>query len=756
MDTKIAGLAIVAVILLIIAAVGFLEYSSVQSNYSSLSSSYSSLSQNQSSLSNALAQASANESYYMKLAQNNYSQYQSLKSMLQAMQQNYSSLESKYNALMQLYASEQGGKSPLAPVFEFLDGIAIESPSDVTPFLAPNFTATIEGTPFPGTYSLSTFNSTWLSSFFSNYETVYFYTTALPTVTKMGSVYYVTAVTQYFVAPTSDPVYLQVFNASTTFTVQNVNGALEITSLKWNGNQLSPSAVIAGYPSQHQIEANQVAATVLSQINGFGAEFPGNVVAQGFAPNATLQINGQLPLGLKNGTYTGISQIEKFVNAWDSYFIFVVEYSQNLLANGTAVPPFINVDLSPNGTMATFYANVTPFIGFVNKGEPTYPAIYDLHASIKATLIYNSTAAMWQITDETWNVTPVSLQSDTIYYNLNVPTFNIIKESTVTVNASQGAVVQAGNIVTVIKPGTFAELPNGSLASVYNFSLVIMSTTAVYSPPGTNLTPTYAFAFEINGHISPAYSLVNASKAMSPAITFVYAPDTWTTWTWFGGHLNGSTYIGGAYKFPDHWIYGQNVMVNIQFFKPVIWIFESAGTPVATPPTPVNMAVSPVFNLTPINAYTYTVNGTVGGVINAGNIMVVIPPGTYVNTTTGQLKEYNFSVVYYSVQGLKEPVSGQVPFIAFAYAINGVVSFQYSATNHFITFISTPSMGAQMWTLGQSGYIFHDPIVLGNGIMINLTFFKPVPWVITLPEMNMSTSTSSSSSGGSGGYGGYY
>ncbi len=149
MDTKIAGLAIVAVILLIIAAVGFLEYSSVQSNYSSLSSSYSSLSQNQSSLSNALAQASANESYYMKLAQNNYSQYQSLKSMLQAMQQNYSSLESKYNALMQLYASEQGGKSPLAPVFEFLDGIAIESPSDVTPFLAPNFTATIEGTPFP-------------------------------------------------------------------------------------------------------------------------------------------------------------------------------------------------------------------------------------------------------------------------------------------------------------------------------------------------------------------------------------------------------------------------------------------------------------------------------------------------------------------------------------------------------------------------------------------------------------------------------
>jgi len=60
---------------------------------------------------------------------------------------------------------------------QFYDGIAIENPSDATPFLAPNFTATIQGVPFSGTYNLSTFNSTWLSNFFSRYETVYFYTT---------------------------------------------------------------------------------------------------------------------------------------------------------------------------------------------------------------------------------------------------------------------------------------------------------------------------------------------------------------------------------------------------------------------------------------------------------------------------------------------------------------------------------------------------------------------------------------------------
>ncbi|BBG23081.1 hypothetical protein IC006_0365 [Sulfuracidifex tepidarius] len=749
MDSKTVGLSIVIVILLIIAAVGFFEYSTVQSQYSSVSSSYSSASQAQSSLSKALSQASANESYYMKLAQGNYSKYQ-------ALQGNYSSLQSKYQSLMQMYmALSHEGKSPLTPVFEFLDGVAIESPSDVTPFLSSNFTATVKGTPFPGEYDFNTFNSTWLSDFFSQYETVYFYTTALPTVTSSGSTYYVSAVVQYFVAPSSDPVYLQVFNASVTFTIAEVNGALLITSLQWNGNEIPPSAVIAGYPSQHDLQENQVTSTVLSQINALGAEFPANVIASSFSPDATLQINGQLPAGLKNGTYSGLSSIENFFTSWDNYFIFAAEYSQNLLPNGTAVTPSVSVQLSPQQANATFYANVTPFLLFVNKGEPTYPAIYDLHVSLKAELVYNSTTSSWEITNEVWNVTPVSTQSDTLYYNLNTPTFNVAKETTVTVNASKGAVVQAGNLVSVLKPGTYAELPNGSLESTYNFSLILMSVNAVYSPPGTNLTPTYAFAFAINGHISPAYSLVNASKSPSAVVTFVYAPDTWTSWTWFGGTFNGTTYTGGQYKFPDHWVYGDNMMVNIQFFKPVIWIFESSNTPVVTPPMPVIASVKPTFNLTTLNAYTYQVNGTVGGVINAGNIMVVIPPGTYVNTTSGQLKVYNFSVVYYSVQGIKDAPDGEVPFIAFAYAVNGVVSFQYSATNHFITLVMTPDMNAQMWTYGQSGYLFQDPILLGNGVMINLTFFKPVPWVITLPELNMSTTTSSTTTSGSGS-GGYY
>jgi hypothetical protein len=659
-------------------------------------------------------------------------------------------LEANYSKLVsQKVGVEYLEGSSLDTAFEVWDGIAIESPSDVTPYLASNFTASITGVPFPGTYNLQTFNSTWLSNFFSNYETVYFYTTTLPTITQINNATFeVSAIAQYFVAPTQDPVYLQVFNASITLTVQIINGMPEITSMNWVGNEVPPSAVIAGYPSQHSMQANVVANEILSEINGLGGEFSPTIIAQYFNPNAELKISGILPPGLKNGTYSGITSIESFFNNWDSYFIFVAEYSQNLLPNGTAIPPSISVTLSPNESMAMIVANVTPFIGFVNQGEPGFPGIYDLHVDLIAYLEYNTTTASWQITKETWNVTSIPISQDTIYYNLNQPIFKVIKETTVTVNASQGAILQAGNIITLVQPGTYAALPNGTLLSEYNFSLVIFSMQAVYPPALDffNLTPTYAFAFAINGHISPLYSLVTASKIASPAITIVYGSDTWTSWTWFGGTFNGTAYIGGSYKFADTWIYGHNVLVNDQFFKPVLWIFETSQSPIATPPMPVNITPGKAYGLTPINAYSYQINGKEGGVITAGNVMVVIKPNTIIHTPVANLTNYNFSIVYYATSNLPNAPSGQVPFIAFAYAVNGNVTFSYTASQPFITIITTPDHNAQMWTWNSKGYLFQDPIVEGNGILINLTFIKPVPWIITLPVLANTTTTTSSSS----------
>ncbi len=725
MDTKIIGLIGVIIILLIVAAIGFYEYSAEAGNYSSLSSSYSSLSSSYSSLNSSystlstqLQEAKQNESMYMEKAEN------------------YSQLYMMYKSL---YKQNAEGAA-LDTVLEFYDGISIESYNDVLPYLASNFTATITGVPFSGTYTLNSFNSTWLSDFFSNYETVYFYTTALPTIKPLSAnTYEITDVVQFFVAPTNDPVYLQVFNASNTIIVQDINGKMEITSLKWIGNEVPPSVVISGYPSQHALQSNVVLSEVLSEINGLGGEFSPSTIAQNFAPNAVLQVTGQLPSVFKVGNYTGLNSIENFFSTWDNYFIFVAEYSQNLLPNGTAVPPSVSVELSPSGTMAMVVANVTPFIGFVNQGEPGFPNIYDIHVDLVTYLQYNSTTASWQIEKQIFNATMIPILQDTLYYNLNMPIFKVIGEDTVTVNASQGAILQEGNIVTIIKPGTYAMLPNGSKVSIYNFSLVTFSLQAVMPPAQDffNLTPTYAFAFAINGQISPEYSLVNASGSPDAAITIVYAPDTWTSWTWFGGTFNGTAYIGGSYKFADHWIYGNGVIVNNEFFKPVLWIFESSCKPVGIPPTPVSITPKEVFGLSPIADYTYEVNGETGGVVTAGNILVVIQPGTTITTPSGNLTTFNFSVVFYAPQNVTAPMPGQVPFLVFAYAINNCVSFKYVASKPFITVITTPSCGANMWTWGmKSGmytYVLHDPIVIGKGIVVNLTFVRPVPWVLTLP-----------------------
>ena len=480
--------------------------------------------------------------------------------------------------------------SALGVFLDFLDGIAIESPSDVLPLLSLNFTAQVMGVPYPGVYSYSTFNSTWLANFFSTYETVYFYTTALPTVKKInGDTFQVSAVVQYFVAPANDPIYLHVFNASAVATVKIINETPLITQLTWIGNELPPSAVIAGYPSQHALEANEALEAFLWQINSMAAEFPPNAIAQYFASSATLSVNGQLPPGLKTGVYKGLSNIENFFNNWDSYFIFAATYSQNLLPNGTAIPPMVSITLNPSGASATVTANETVFLGWVAPGQSGYPALYDMHVNITAYLIYNATTASWQINNETMDFTLVPLEGDTMsevgfgapYYG-NTPAFVVVAGETVTVNAVSGQsyTLQVGNIRVVVKPGTYAELANGKMLSTYNFSLVILADYDIPPPYQSDYVPIYTFAFEVNGQITPTITFVNASGKPQGILTYVYtAPGVnWTSWTWLGGMFNGTIYVGGKYAFADHWTYFSNGTMMTTFIKPVPWVLEAPKT----------------------------------------------------------------------------------------------------------------------------------------------------------------------------------
>ncbi|MEM1630141.1 MAG: hypothetical protein QXE39_05520, partial [Saccharolobus sp.] len=151
--------------------------------------------------------------------------------------------------------------------------------------------------------------------------------------------------------------------------------------------------------------------------------------------------------------------------------------------------------------------------------------------------------------------------------------------------------------------------------------------------------------------------------------------------------------------------------------------------------------------------YSYEINGTQGGVAFAGDMIVVVQPHTKITTPSGNLTVFNFSIVFYNPANAGTAPNGQVPILAFAYAINGNVTFSYSAINSitglanpFITIILTPSHNVTMWTWGAKGYIFEDQIIVGNGVVINLTFFKPVPWILTAPQISSTTMTSSTSS----------
>ena len=375
-----------------------------------------------------------------------------------------------------------------------------------------------------------------------------------------------------------------------------------------------------------------------------------------------------------------------------------------------------------------------------------YASISSKYSSLQSS--YSSLSSQYIVLQSTYSQLS---KNYTALKSMHNATFIVNSESTVTVNASKGALVTDGNLMVVLQPGTYAyNTKTNQMLSEYNFSVFTFSIEGVSAPPNTTLTPLYAFAFAINGQITPIWELVTANKTPSPAITIVLgAPATWTSWTWFGGTFNGTAYVGGGYKFADTWIYGNGVMVNLAFFRPVLWIFEASQTPIGQVPMPASVEVSPVYGLNPTVAYTYTINGSEGGAIFAGNMIVIIRPGSYIVNTTSNttLKTYNFSVIFYQLDNLPNAPNGQTPVFAFAYAINGQVSPKLESTKPWITVILTPtSPNTTMWTWLSSGYVFKDPIILGNGVVVNLTFFRPVPWILTMPVISSTTITAMSSS----------
>jgi hypothetical protein len=158
---------------------------------------------------------------------------------------------------------------------------------------------------------------------------------------------------------------------------------------------------------------------------------------------------------------------------------------------------------------------------------------------------------------------------------------NAIKQANAVVSAPDGV-----NISVMIPAGTYALVDNSTLQA-YNFTIATFNIANVSSPPGyTNQTPAYGFAFEVNGAINPAISFVNATGSPVHLTTVTHYPNTWYSWAYVGGAFNASagTYTGGNYLIENAWSYNATsvTMTNVQFYKPIMWIFTFGPANAAT------------------------------------------------------------------------------------------------------------------------------------------------------------------------------
>lgn len=218
---------------------------------------------------------------------------------------------------------------------------------------------------------------------------------------------------------------------------------------------------------------------------------------------------------------------------------------------------------------------------------------------------------------------PVTTPTTTITH-VAQPLFIVSSISTAHVNGSVGANVSIlrNSIKAEIRPGTYIKVGNVTYTS-YNFSLAFYNVYNVTSPPDeSDYVPSGAFAFEVNGKITPSIEFVNASGTPYPIITFVKAGYNTTSWTFLGGSVpatNSSEYIGGKYAFADSWSHpNATTMVNNEFIKPVMWVFEAKVA--SSINTTTSIATSTSIPTT-IPAYTTTNNN---GALYLAIIIVVI------------------------------------------------------------------------------------------------------------------------------------
>ncbi|BBG23665.1 hypothetical protein IC006_0953 [Sulfuracidifex tepidarius] len=304
------------------------------------------------------------------------------------------------------------------------------------------------------------------------------------------------------------------------------------------------------------------------------------------------------------------------------------------------------------------------------------------------------------------------------HFSTHEPSMSVDAESVKYIHDLQGTVMWLGPMILVVPPGTYAHVGNMTLTS-YEVTLMLTS------GPG--------FALEVDNSTEGYFT----GKILP--FVLVFAPNTWSTvkvnYSSFDGNFTGVSTAGQV-----SWMYGDGIMFSNA--SPGLYKFVTSTKPFGEPPKTVSYPVKPAFGLTPVNGVTYEINGTKGGVTVDSNLIVVVQPGTYQRFSNGTVfKDYNFSLVYYSPYNISViPFPDQYPFLAFAYAVNGQVTYNESSNKPYITVILSPSAGGMMWDWGMvdghPGYVIDPHVLVGQGsddnVVVNLNFKRPVPWIFTL------------------------
>ncbi|MEM0484430.1 MAG: cupredoxin domain-containing protein [Pyrobaculum sp.] len=327
--------------------------------------------------------------------------------------------------------------------------------------------------------------------------------------------------------------------------------------------------------------------------------------------------------------------------------------------------------------------------------------------------------------------------------------------NSVFINGTLGGALYAPPLLIIIPPGTYVKI-NNTVYKAYNFTAAIYPPPSI--PPPDSSTPVFTFAYFVNGYSGANALFIDEGGRPKPLITVATAPRTWTSWAYVGySYYSNLTISGGRYAFKNKWVEASGRIVNLQFVRPIAWVFTTGELAASGQRTEILRGVGP--GLVPISAATVYITNETGGAAALGNLLVIIQPGTYLKQGDMLLSQFNFTLVYYAAVNITG-VKSALPISAFSFAFNGRIDPALSLVNKdgrpmpaITVALIPPEVTSWTWTpqaparydevLRGGTYRFPNNWIRAGPYAINLQFFRPVVWVflanITTPSATFTT-----------------